>query len=49
MVTIRVLPRTPDAVRLIRDGDIDLAIEPAEIMPEVPLSSARLWADRWLC
>jgi LysR family nod box-dependent transcriptional activator len=49
MVTIRVLPRAHDAVRLIRDGDIDLAIEPAEIMPEVPLSSARLWADRWLC
>jgi LysR family nod box-dependent transcriptional activator len=48
-VTIRVLPRSPDAVRLIRDGDIDLAIEPAEIMPEVALASARLWADRWLC
>src|SRR5690348_5798978 len=48
-VTIRVLPRSPDAVRLIRDGDIDLAIEPAEIMPEVALASTRLWAGRWLC
>jgi LysR family transcriptional regulator, nod-box dependent transcriptional activator len=48
-VTIRVLSRSPDVVRLIRDGDIDLAIEPAEIMPEVALASARLWADRWLC
>jgi LysR family nod box-dependent transcriptional activator len=48
-VTIRVLPRSPDAVRLIRDGELDLAIEPAEIMPEVALASARLWADRWLC
>jgi LysR family nod box-dependent transcriptional activator len=48
-VTIRVLPRSSDAVRLIRDSDIDLAIEPAEIMPEVALASARLWADRWLC
>src|SRR5437763_3899178 len=48
-VTIQVLPRARDAVRLLRDGDADLVIEPAEIMPEVALPARRLFADRWLC
>ena len=48
-VTIRVLPRAPDPVRLLRDGAADLVIEPAEIMPEAQLASRRLFADRWLC
>jgi LysR family nod box-dependent transcriptional activator len=48
-VTIQVLPRSADAVRLLRDGDTDLVIEPAEIMPEVALPAQRLFADRWLC
>ncbi|MGE5132640.1 MAG: LysR family transcriptional regulator [Gemmatimonadota bacterium] len=48
-VTIQVLPRSPDAVRLLRDGDADLVIEPAEIMPEVALPARRLFGDRWLC
>jgi LysR family transcriptional regulator, nod-box dependent transcriptional activator len=48
-VTIRVLPRSPDPIRLLRDGAADLVIEPAEIMPEAQLASRRLFADRWLC
>jgi LysR family nod box-dependent transcriptional activator len=48
-LTIQVLPRAPDAVRLLRDGEADLVIEPAEIMPDVELPSMRLFADRWLC
>ena len=32
-LTIQVLPRVADAVRLLRDGGADLVIEPAEIMP----------------
>ena len=48
-VTIRVLPRAPDPVRLLRDATADLVIEPAEIMPEAQLASERLFADRWLC
>jgi LysR family transcriptional regulator, nod-box dependent transcriptional activator len=48
-VTIRVLPRAPDPVRLLRDATADLVIEPAEIMPEAQLASQRLFADRWLC
>jgi LysR family nod box-dependent transcriptional activator len=48
-VTIRVLPRLPDPVRLLRDGTADLVIEPAEIMPETQLARQRLFADRWLC
>lgn len=48
-ITIRVLPRSPDPVRLLRDADTDLVIEPAEIMPEAALASRRLFADRWLC
>ena len=30
-LTIQVLPRASDAVRLLRDGDVDLVIEPIEI------------------
>ena len=48
-VTIRVLPRAPDPVRLLRDATADPVIEPAEIMPDAPLASQRLFADRWLC
>ncbi|MGH3151766.1 MAG: LysR family transcriptional regulator [Streptosporangiaceae bacterium] len=48
-LTIQVLPRVPDAVRLLREGEADLVIEPAEIMPGVTLPSLRLFADRWLC
>jgi len=48
-LTIQVLPRAPDAVRLLRDGEADLVIEPAEIMPDVTLPKMRLFADRWLC
>jgi len=48
-VTIRVLPRAPDPVRLLRDATADLVIEPAEIMPDAQLASKRLFADRWLC
>jgi LysR family nod box-dependent transcriptional activator len=48
-LTIQVLPRAPDAVRLLRDGETDLVIEPAEIMPDAGLPSLRLFADRWLC
>ena len=48
-VTIRVLPRAPDPVRLLRDGAADLVIEPAEIMPDAQLAGQRLFADRWLC
>jgi LysR family nod box-dependent transcriptional activator len=48
-VTIRVLPRSQDPVRLLRDGEADLVIEPAEIMPESALTSLRLFSDRWLC
>lgn len=48
-VTIRVLPRAPDPVRLLRDGAADLVIEPAEIMPDAHLASQRLFGDRWLC
>src|SRR5437763_3964449 len=48
-LTIQVLPRAPDPVRLPRAGDADLVIEPVEIMPEVTLPSVRLFADRWIC
>ena len=48
-VTIRVLPRSPDPVGLLREGAADLVIEPEEIMPDAQLDSQRLFADRWLC
>lgn len=48
-VTIRVLPRSAEPVRLLRDGEADLVIEPTEIMPKSALASRRLFTDRWLC
>jgi LysR family nod box-dependent transcriptional activator len=48
-VTIQVLPRSPEAVRLLRDGEVDLVIEPFKIMPAAALPTQRLFSDRWLC
>ncbi|HEX6467697.1 MAG TPA: LysR family transcriptional regulator [Streptosporangiaceae bacterium] len=48
-VTIQVLPRSPEAVRLLRDGDVDLVIEPFKIMEDAALPTQRLFSDRWLC
>jgi DNA-binding transcriptional LysR family regulator len=48
-LTIQVLSRASDAVRLLRDGEADLVIEPVEIMPDAGLPNLRLFADRWLC
>ena len=48
-LTIQVFPRSSDAVRLLRDGEADFVVEPAQIMPESTLPRMRLWADRWLC
>jgi DNA-binding transcriptional LysR family regulator len=48
-VTIQVLPRSPEAVRLLRDGEVDLVIEPLKIMPDAALPTQRLFSDRWLC
>jgi LysR family nod box-dependent transcriptional activator len=48
-LAIQVLPRATDPVRLLRDGEVDFVIEPAEIMPDVTLPRIRLFADRWLC
>ena len=45
-VTIRVLPRSPDPVGLLREGAADLVIEPEEIMPDAQLGSQRLFTDR---
>src|SRR5215469_12465197 len=48
-ITVQVVPRAPDAVRLLRDGEADLVVEPVEIMPDVTLPRMRLFTDRWLC
>jgi DNA-binding transcriptional LysR family regulator len=48
-LTIQVVPRAADAVRLLRDGEADFVIEPVEIMPDVTLPRMRLFTDRWLC
>jgi LysR family nod box-dependent transcriptional activator len=41
-VTIRVLPRAPDPVGLLRESTADLVIEPAEIMPDAQLRLGHL-------
>jgi LysR family nod box-dependent transcriptional activator len=48
-VTIQVHPRSPEAARLLRDGEVDLVIEPFKIMSETALPTRRLFSDRWLC
>ena len=48
-VVVEVLPRLADASRALVNGDVDLVIEPPEIMGNVDLDSLRLWDDRWAC
>jgi LysR family transcriptional regulator, nod-box dependent transcriptional activator len=48
-LTVEVLPRLADAGRALDLGDVDLVIEPAEIMEREDLPCARLWDDRWMC
>jgi LysR family nod box-dependent transcriptional activator len=48
-VLVEVLPRLADASKALVNGDVDLVIEPPEIMGEVDLESLRLWDDRWAC
>ena len=48
-VSVEVLPRIADASRALANGEIDLVIEPAEIMGSVELPSVRLWEDHWMC
>jgi LysR family transcriptional regulator, nod-box dependent transcriptional activator len=48
-VMVEVLPRLADASRALVSGDVDLVIEPPEIMGDVDLDSLRLWDDHWAC
>lgn len=48
-VVVEVLPRLADAGRALLNGDVDLVIEPPEIMGDADLESLRLWDDRWEC
>src|SRR3954463_14918556 len=48
-VLVEVIPRLADAGRALQHGDVDLVIEPPEIMGETDLESLRLWDDRWEC
>ncbi|HEX6744864.1 MAG TPA: LysR family transcriptional regulator, partial [Solirubrobacteraceae bacterium] len=48
-VLVEVLPRLADAGRALLNGDVDLVIEPPEIMGDTDLESLRLWDDRWEC
>jgi LysR family nod box-dependent transcriptional activator len=48
-VTVEVLPRLPHAPRALASGEVDMVVEPPEIMGDVDLVSERLWEDRWLC
>src|SRR4051794_17497638 len=48
-VLVEVIPRLADAGRALQHGDVDLVIEPPEIMGDTDLESLRLWDDRWEC
>jgi LysR family nod box-dependent transcriptional activator len=48
-VVVEVIPRLADAGRALLNGDVDLVVEPPEIMGDADLESLRLWEDRWEC
>ncbi|HEY1777463.1 MAG TPA: LysR family transcriptional regulator [Solirubrobacteraceae bacterium] len=48
-VSVEVLPRLPNASRALTNGEVDLVVEPAEIMGDVQLQALRLWEDHWMC
>jgi LysR family nod box-dependent transcriptional activator len=48
-VTVEVIPRLAAAPRALAAGEVDLVVEPAEIMGEVELCSLGLWEDGWAC
>ena len=48
-LTVEVLPRLANAGRALSGGDVDLVVEPPEIMGDVDLHAMRLWEDRWEC
>jgi LysR family transcriptional regulator, nod-box dependent transcriptional activator len=48
-VAVEVIPRLPDAGQALDRGEVDLVIEPSEIMGRTDLPGARLWDDRWMC
>ena len=48
-VVVEVVPRLADAPRALANGDVDLVIEPPEIMGDADLESLRLWDDHWAC
>lgn len=48
-VTLHLLPRTNDARRLLRTGEVDLVIEPYELLGGDEFPCQPLFSDRWLC
>jgi LysR family transcriptional regulator, nod-box dependent transcriptional activator len=48
-VSVEVRPRLANAGRALANGEVDLVVEPAEIMGDADLESLRLWEDRWMC
>lgn len=48
-VTVHVSPRAPEAVQLLRSGEVDFVIEPKELMPASEFPGLRLLGDRWSC
>lgn len=48
-VTVEVIPRLANAGRALANGEVDLVVEPAEIIGDADLGNLRLWDDRWMC
>lgn len=48
-VTLHLLPRTNDARQLLRTGEVDLVIEPHELLGDAEFPCQPLFSDRWLC
>lgn len=48
-VTLHLLPRTNDARQLLRAGEVDLVIEPYELLGGDEFPCRSLFTDRWLC
>lgn len=48
-LTVQVLPRARDAAHALQAGEVDLVIEPPEVMTDAALPSRHLFDDHWMC
>lgn len=48
-VAVQLLPRAAEPATMLRRGEVDLVIEPVEVMNDATLACDSLFVDRWRC